>query len=188
MIFGVTTRRGTRVDCPEIPEPEAPETNPPATPHQTNPLQEENHPDNLKPGTTLPALADDIHEPVDLYSDSDCNNATDLATLEDLDEGIVEGMAEPDAENKEHPDLGNKPPLEKMIAQAYENNELVPSIIKAKGDGLYRLPRNILDAGFRLSMADIEVRGGNQIWVYRRLFIPENYPLQHQIMRDHHVS
>jgi hypothetical protein len=66
-----------------------------------------------------------------------------------------------------------------MIAQAYENDELVPSIIKAKEDGLRRLPRNILDAGFRVSMADIEIRRGNQIWVHGRLFIPENYPLRY---------
>jgi hypothetical protein len=91
-IFGVTTRRGTRVDRPETPDPEAPEP-PPATSIPATPPREQKHPGDPEPVTTSPALADGIPEPVDMDSDydSDPDDARDLAAPEDLDEDTVEG-------------------------------------------------------------------------------------------------
>jgi hypothetical protein len=132
-----------------------------------------------------PAQLVDKYDVLDLFSDTNSEVSEPPATMPDEDipgdahrDVTPEATPEPEAKAPEEP-------LENLITEAYANDELVQAMIKAVNKGLPQLPAPIRSQGVKLSMADLTVRD-NQLWVNKRLYIPESNRLQQRIIETYH--
>lgn len=124
----------------------------------------------------------------DANRDDDLDTTSTLSDLLDTPEGF-DVRESPLASDDEQPHIDEEAeqlPLETLIAEAYERDEVVQDIMAAKARGVRRLPRHIMDKGIRLAMGDLTVRD-NRLWIDEtRLFTPEDHRLRLRILEDHH--
>ena len=107
-------------------------------------------------------------------------------TSEDEFKGDIGNESEPDNEegsDSEKTESGQS--LEELLKKAYEKDEIVKEIIKAKQDNLRKLPEKILKMGFRIAMGDLEIKN-TQLWYKKRLWIPDCDDLKLYLLRNHH--
>ena len=85
------------------------------------------------------------------------------------------------------PDVAAQPErtLEELIAEAYEQDQVVQDIMVAKERGERKLPRHILARGVKLSMGNLTVKD-HRLWIGTRLYVPENEALRLRIMELYH--
>ena len=88
---------------------------------------------------------------------------------------------------RRQPDVAEQPErtLEELIAEAYEQDQVVQDIMVAKERGERKLPRHILARGIKLSMGNLTVQD-HRLWIGTRLYVPENEALRLRIMELHH--
>ena len=76
-------------------------------------------------------------------------------------------------------------PLEELIEEAYEKDEVVQDIIAAKTRELRKLPSHLIKKGIKLAMGDLKVKD-ERLYVKERLYVPDHEPLQLCLLQKHH--
>ena len=76
-------------------------------------------------------------------------------------------------------------PLEELIEEVYEKDEVVQDIIAAKTRELRKLPSHLIKKGIKLAMGDLKVKD-ERLYVKDRLYVPDHEPLQLCLLQKHH--
>ena len=75
--------------------------------------------------------------------------------------------------------------LEELLETAYQKNDIVQKIMKAKSKNLRKLPEKILREGFKLILRDLKIRE-ERLFYKKRLFVPHCDKLKLHLFRNHH--
>ena len=75
--------------------------------------------------------------------------------------------------------------LEKLFKKAYENNDVVKEIMKAKAHGLQKLLTALTKKSIVLSMTDLKIGKNRRLYVKNRIYVPENELLQLFLLQHH---
>ena len=79
--------------------------------------------------------------------------------------------------------------LEDLLDIAYQNNEVLNSIIAAKRAGLRKLPAKITKQGIKLAMGDLTLQGSGRstrLYMKSKMYVPNNKKLKLFLLQQHH--
>ena len=81
--------------------------------------------------------------------------------------------------------------LENLLHKAYQNNQFLNNIIKAKQEGLWKLPADLTKQGIKFAMGDLTLKGirsGTRLYVKGKMYVPNGDNLRLFLLQQHHNS
>ena len=80
--------------------------------------------------------------------------------------------------------------LDDLLDKAYQNDEIVNSIIKAKQEGFWKLPADLIKQGLKLVMGDLTLNSGpgdsTRLHVKGKMYVPDDKRLRLFLLQQHH--
>ena len=79
--------------------------------------------------------------------------------------------------------------LEDLLDKAYQSDEIVKSIIKAKQEDLWKLPADLTKQGIKFAMGDLTLQGSERstrLYVKSKMYVPKNEDLKLFLLQQHH--
>ena len=81
--------------------------------------------------------------------------------------------------------------LDNLLDKAYQNDEILNSIITAKQEGLQKLPAKLIKQGIKLAIRDLTLRNSGcgesvRLYVKDRMYMPNDNSLKLFLLQQHH--